>query len=55
MADNWFAIVEILLVFGVVFGFGWHQLRELARYRDADAKGKDRNHGKSESEDGSSS
>jgi len=55
MADNWFAIVEMLLVFGVVFGFGWHQLRELARYRDADGQGEERTLGKGESEDGGSS
>lgn len=42
MPDDWFAIVELLLVFGVVFAFGWHQLRDLARYREADAAEKDK-------------
>ncbi len=34
MSNNWFALLELLLVFGAVFGFGWHQLRDLKKYKD---------------------
>lgn len=37
--SNWFALVEMVLVFGSVLGFCWYQLRELRKYRDKDDDG----------------
>lgn len=34
MSNDWFALLELLLVFGAVMAVGWHQLRDLKRYKD---------------------
>ncbi len=38
MSSNLFGLIELLLVFALVFGFGWHQLRDLKRYKDKESK-----------------
>jgi len=36
MSSYWFGLVEMLLVFGVVFGWGFHQLYQLKKLKRAD-------------------
>jgi len=36
MSANWLPVVELIIVSIVVFGFGWHQLRDLKKYREKD-------------------
>lgn len=36
MPGHWMLFSELLLTFGVVFGFGWHQLRELKKLKERD-------------------
>lgn len=38
MSGNWLILIELLLVFGVAFGWGLNELRQLRRYKEAEKR-----------------
>jgi len=37
-SGHWLGLVELVLVFAIVLGWGLNELRQLRRHRDADAR-----------------